>query len=297
MNKPETTVTTTRMGQAQPLPKPELEKETQPQAIPEERHYSVGWNRIRGWRKFLTDLKILFLEQLLQLRTIWPFTLLFSFLMPLALVFGLTRFGGGVPDKSGLIYIIAGSTVFSVSVEGIYTTSQRLSAMREAGRFTYYASLPLNKAAFLLALLLARFVLVTLPGTLTPLIAGGLLYGLELQGTLWWIVVIIPLTGFSLASVGMALGTVIRRDELVGLIANALIFLLLLASPVFIPLHLLPAPLQIMSYFLPPTYAAEAFRLCLSGQINEVFFTDILILSLFALAGFLLTNRYLRWRI
>lgn len=254
-------------------------------------------NKIRGWRKFFNDLKILFLEQALQLRAIWYFTILFSLIMPLALVFGLTRLGGNALDKNGLIYIIAGSAVFSVCVEGIYTTSQRISAMRENGRFVYYAALPINKSAFVLALLLVRFLLVSLPGMVTPLLIGTLLYNVELKPTLWWMLLLIPLTGFSTTVIGMALGSIIRQGELVGLIANGLIFLLLLASPVFIPSSLLPLPLHIISFLLPPTYAAEALRACLNGQIEAGFFLNIAALVAFAGIGFFLTNRYLRWYI
>lgn len=247
-------------------------------------------------QKFFTDFKYLLLEQLIQLKAIWLWTLLISLLMPLVFIFSFTRIGAGLSDKMSLIYIITGSATFAVATEGIYTMSQRISSMKSQGQLLYYASLPLSKPAFILAQLGSRLLVVGLPGLILPTLIGPLFYHLELRESLLWLVLLLPLTALSLSAVGMALGLWLEA-ELVPLVANAFIFLLLAASPVFIPYSSLLLPFQLLSYLLPPTYAADALRCCWSGELGISFYLDVLALLIFSLAGLVGVNKFLKWRV
>ena len=246
--------------------------------------------------KFFVDLKYLFLEQIFLLRTIWSLTLIFSLFMPLSLIFGLSKFGSGLADTNSLVYIITGSAIFSIGIEGIYTMSQRVSVMKAQQKFIFYASLPISKTALILALLSSRILVVGLPGILAPVFIGSLAYGLPLQPTLIWIVVLMPLTGFCLATLGMTIGVVVENQELVGLIANLLTFIMLLAAPIYIPATSLPLPLQIVSLFFPPTYAADALRHCVTGNLNQDFYSDIAVLVIMTGICFFLINKFMKWR-
>ena len=251
--------------------------------------------RIQLLRKFGIDLKYLWLEQMLEIRTIWYWYFIFSLVLPLAMVFGFTRIGSGLTDTNSLIYIISGSAIFSVANDGLYTMAVRIGSMKKEGMLLYYASLPINKVAFVTAIMLSRLS-VTLPGMIGPMLFGSLIYKVDLNFNLW-IVFLLPLTALALSAIGMALGSLVNSLEMIQIIVNLLLFILIMAAPVFIPWQSLPLPLKLLGYLLPPSYAADALRRVLSGTIDASFYADIAVLSLMTLMSFAILNRWLNWRI
>jgi len=256
---------------------------------------SIPNRKIQGLHKFWIDLKYLWLEQMLEIRTIWYWYLIFSLFLPLSMVFGFARIGAGLTDQSSLIYIISGAAVFSVANDGLYTMAVRIGSMKKEGMLLYYASLPISKVAFVTAILLSRLV-ITLPGMIAPMLFGSLVYKVDVNFNLW-IVILLPLTALALSSIGMALGSFIHSLEMIQIIVNMLLFVLVMAAPVFIPMQALPLPLQILGYLLPPTYAADALRHAMSGTINAAFFLDCGVLIVMTAIGFYILNRWLSWRI
>lgn len=241
------------------------------------------------------DLKYLWLEQMLEIRTIWYWYFIFSLFLPLAMVFGFARMGSGLTDHASLIYIISGSAIFSVTNDGLYTVAVRIGTMKKEGMLLYYASLPISKVAFVIAIVLARLV-VTLPGMLAPLVFGTVVYHVNIEFNVW-IIVLLPLVALAMCSIGMALGSFINSLEMIQIIVNILLFMLVMAAPVFIPVQALPLPLQIIGYLLPPTYAADALRHALNGNIGTAFYLDIIILLVMIIASFYLLHRWLRWQL
>lgn len=251
--------------------------------------------RITGLRKFFVDLKYLFLEQMLEVRTVWYWYIIFSLFLPLSMVFGFARIGSGLSDATSLVYIISGSAIFSVANDSLYGMAVRIGSMKKEGMLLYYASLPISKVAFVIAVIATRLI-VTLPGMLAPMLFGRLIYNVPLAFDPW-IIVLLVLTALSLASVGMAFGTLINSLELIQIIVNILLFVLVMAAPVFIPMQALPLPLQILGYLLPPTYAADALRQALGGTIGPTFYVDVAALVLMTAASLYILNRWLRWQI
>jgi ABC-2 type transport system permease protein len=241
------------------------------------------------------DLKYLWLEQMLEIRTLWYWYFVFSLFLPLAMVFGFARMGSGLTDHASLIYIISGSAIFSVANDGLYTVAVRIGSMKKEGMLLYYASLPISKIAFVIATVLARLI-VTLPGMLAPLVFGSVVYHVNLEFSLW-IVLLLPLVALAMCSIGMALGSFITSLEMIQIIVNMLLFMLVMAAPVFIPVQALPLPLQVIGYLLPPTYAADALRHALNGTIGTAFYTDIAVLVVMIIISFYVLNRWLRWQI
>jgi len=256
---------------------------------------SEPMTRMQGLRKFGVDLKYLWLEQMLEIRTTWYWYLIFALVLPLAMVFGFTRIGSGLTDPNSLIYIISGAAIFSVANDGLYTMALRIGSMKKEGMLLYYASLPINKVAFVTAIILSRLT-VTLPGMLAPILFGSVLYKLDLNFSVW-IIVLLPLTALALSAIGMALGSIVNNLEMIQIIVNLLIFVLIMAGPVFIPWDSLPLPLKLLGYVLPPSYAADALRRVLSGTIDVAFYIDITVLSIMTLISFGILNRWLNWRV
>lgn len=252
-------------------------------------------NRIEGFRKFLIDFKYLLLEQLHNLKANWYWVFIISLCLPLALLFGFGHIGGTATNQQALLYIISGSAIMSVATESIVNMAHRLANFKSQGRLTYYASLPISKIAFILALIISRLGL-TLAGMLVPLVVAPLLYNVQIDFNLW-VVVILLLAAFALASIGVALGVLVGDPDLTGQLGNLLLILLVLASPIFIPSANLLLPLQVIGYLLPPTYAAEALRLALTADFSSSFYLDLGMLVALMVLSFFLIDRFLRWRV
>jgi len=263
--------------------------------FPQTANTPVALTRIQGLRKFGIDLKYLWLEQMLEIRTIWYWYFIFSLVLPLAMVFGFTRIGSGLTDNNSLIYIISGSAIFSVANDGLYTMAVRIGSMKKEGMLLYYASLPINKVAFVTAIMLSRLT-ITLPGMIAPMLFGSLIYKADLNFSMW-ILLLLPLTALALSAIGMALGSLINSLEMIQIVVNLLMFILIMAAPVFIPWQSLPLPLKMLGYLLPPSYAADALRRVLSGTIDLSFYIDIAVLSVMTLVSFVVLNRWLNWRV
>src|SRR5262249_2612295 len=124
---------------------------------------------VRGWRKFLVDLRYIWLEQILEVRNSWYLLLVFSLVMPVSMVFGFARIGSGLSDSAGLLRIITGAAVFAVANEGIVVLAHRVGVMKRDGMLMYYAALPISKGAFIIAILCSRLAM-TLPSMLVSII-------------------------------------------------------------------------------------------------------------------------------
>lgn len=64
-----------------------------------------------------------------------------------------------------------------------------------------------------------------------------------------------------------------------------------------IPPDRLPRVLRIVGWFLPPTYAARAFRASLAPGITGETLLDVAILAAFAIGLLILVGRTLEWRL
>lgn len=252
-------------------------------------------NRVQGYQKFFVDFKYLLLEQLLEIRHTWYWHISFAIILPIAFVFGFGRIGGDDASIERILYIISGSAIFSVANDGLFVMASRIGVMRRDGILIYYASLPISNSAFLLAMMVSR-LLITLPGMIVPILFGAWLYQIPLSFNLW-VLLLLPIAGLALSSMGMALGVAIDNLEILHMITNILMFVMVMATPVFIPTEALPLPLQIFGYLMPPTYAAEALRQALLGTLDSDFYLNVALLLSLTIAGFLVVNRWLRIRL
>jgi ABC-2 type transport system permease protein len=250
--------------------------------------------RVGRRAKFFVDLKFLLLEQFLEIRVTWYWHIIFALVLPMALVFGFGRIGSGLKDRESLLYIISGSAIFSVANDGLYVLATRIGVMRKEGILVYYASLPISRFALMTALIVSRLV-ITIPGMIVPILFGSTIYHVPFAFSPW-ILALLPLTGLTLSSIGMALGSLIENLEIIQVLANLLLFILIMVAPVFIPIHALPLPLQVLGYLLPPTYAAAALRMTLDGTINGDFYLYLGILAVMMLVSIAILNRWLTWR-
>ncbi|MFG2275031.1 ABC transporter ATP-binding protein/permease [Streptomyces chartreusis] len=243
---------------------------------------------------FGTSFKYLWFEHMLIVRTSWHVHMVFGIFMPLTMVFGFSRIGSGLSDQSSLLYIASGSGVFSIAALGTTAIAQRIGAIKAEGSMMYYASLPISKVAFVTAFVAARLLLIA-PGLVTSLLAVEVLYDIKLtlSPTLLFVY---PLTALPLAALGLVIGSLINKIELISIVTYMLNFLLLLGAPLLIPLESLPAALRVISYVMPTSYGADAIRHSVTGDIDGTFALDVAVLAVASVASLWIADRALRWR-
>ncbi|MGW9591975.1 ABC transporter ATP-binding protein/permease [Streptomyces chartreusis] len=243
---------------------------------------------------FGTSFKYLWFEHMLIVRTSWHVHMVFGIFMPLTMVFGFSRIGSGLTDQSSLLYIASGSGVFSIAALGTTAIAQRIGAIKAEGSMMYYASLPISKVAFVTAFVAARLLLIA-PGLVTSLLAVEALYDIKLtlSPTLLFVY---PLTALPLAALGLVIGSLIDKIELISIVTYMLNFLLLLGAPLLIPLESLPVALRVISYVMPTSYGADAIRHSVTGDIDGTFALDVAVLAVASVASLWIADRALRWR-
>ncbi|MER5936567.1 ABC transporter ATP-binding protein/permease [Streptomyces sp. NPDC001928] len=243
---------------------------------------------------FGTSFKYLWFEHMLIVRTSWHVHMVFGIFMPLTMVFGFSRIGSGLTDQDSLLYIASGSGVFSIAALGTTAIAQRIGAIKAEGSMMYYASLPISKVAFVTAFVAARLLLIA-PGLVTSLLAVEVLYDIELtlSPTLLFVY---PLTALPLAALGLVIGSLIDKIELISIVTYMLNFLLLLGAPLLIPMESLPLALRVISYVMPTSYGADAIRHSVTGDIDGMFALDVAILAVASVASLWIADRALRWR-
>jgi ABC-2 type transport system permease protein len=245
--------------------------------------------------KFFSDVKVLWLEQILEIRSYWVMYAGLSLLLPLIMVFGFSRFGGDMSDPTVLLRMIGGTMIFAIAQEGFSTMAIRVSGMHRDGMLIYYASLPIRKTALILALVLARAVLLV-PPVLVPITIAPLLYPVTIYYHVT-LLLLLPLLALLFSTLGVAFGLLVESVEIAQSTTYALLFVLVLAAPVFIPWASLPVPLQIFALALPFTYAADALRMTLTGTIATPFWLDVGVLLAMLIAALFILERRLRWRL
>ena len=245
---------------------------------------------VRFWRNYLHLSAVIILE----FRQWLTMILSISVLLNLGMVFAFSFISGSREPELGR-YFVSGAAVMSLVTLGIMMVAQDMAQSRRNGAILYYASLPISKTAFILAVVTGNG-LAAIPGMIITLLVGSWYFGFSLALNPL-IFAVVPLSAISLAGVGAAIGLGIPNWRVAGLVAQAAMFFIMFFAPVMIPLERLPTALQVTGRFLPPTYAAQAFRAALQPEITTALLTDLAILTVFGLGSLAIVARTLQWRL
>ncbi len=228
-----------------------------------------------------------------EYRNSWFLYILFGGLMPLGLLFLYKGIRGGT-NPADAIFVMGGSLTSGIVLGPMTMLMTRVGWWRQMRAFDYWAALPLPKVVFVLAVVTVS-LLFSLPGLLLVYLLGGPLIGLSAVGLLM-LLPVMPLAALSLAGLGAFLGLYAGDAQTANQLANGIIGVVVFLSPMLIPLERLPLPLRVIAQLNPATYAADAFRAVLSGDLTIALAIDVLALSAFAAAFLLLVHYKLDWR-
>lgn len=235
----------------------------------------------------------LLLIELTNWRWSWRSMITIATIAPLFSILALGVFARASGEEA-LGYVLTGNIVLALMFGVMGNVQSHFHFMKMMGGLDFFATLPISKYAFVLAVV-AGFLLLSLPSFFVTAYVGALILGVKLDVNPL-VLLVIPACAIPLAGIGAIVGirgqTPQESDSV-----NLLITLLLAGlGPVVIPPSQLPGWLVQIGRISPATYAASALRQTLLGPVSPILFTDVLILTGFGLASFFLVGRFLDWR-
>jgi ABC-2 type transport system permease protein len=201
----------------------------------------------------------------------------------MALMYGY-YFGDLTPVQQ--TFIVTGIPVLAMVPVGFAMVPASVMDHKIRNTYDYVWSLPVPRAASAAATFTV-FTALALPGTAVAILIATMIYDIDLQIS-WLAVPAILLTSAMATSVGYALGHVIPEPRITNLITNMVIFLVLLFSPIVVPIEQFPEWWASVQRVLPFWHMSVVIRDALTdGLLTESVAFSYLVLTLWAVLAWL----------
>jgi ABC-2 type transport system permease protein len=189
------------------------------------------------------------------------------------------------PELKSVNFIVPGVMAVIMMIVGAILTSLSIVKEKERGTIEQILVSPIRPLEMMIGKL-APYMVIALIDLAIIMIAGYVLFGVPIKGS------IVQLSLFALLYIFCALGVGVFVSTIADTMQNAMlaaIFLSLLPSIMLsgfvFPLEDLPAPVRAVSYFFPARYFVTAIRgIYLKGVGLEVLWPEALLLAVFATA-------------
>ncbi len=242
---------------------------------------------------FLEQVLTLLRIELVNWRWSWRGALVLDTLAPLLSMLGLGLFARDLGIGT-LGYVFTGNVVLGLMFGNMRKIGSHVSFLTTTGGLDYFATLPVGKLAFVVAIILA-FFLMALPSALMTLLAGAFLMGIPLQISPLLPVVLL-LTAVPLAGLGAYISVSARNAELASALNLIITMLLTGLGPVVVPPERMPAIINTLSVINPARYAASALRQTVMGPVTADVGIDLAALIGFTALVLVLLVRRIDWR-
>jgi len=240
------------------------------------------------------------------LRTTWTLTkarmllalrnrafLFFSLVMPLAFLFlYLGIFGRGNPaEATYLMGPVLGLTVMG----SFWGLSVQLVMFREQGILRRFRLAPVGPGAMLASSILSNYIL-TLPTVILEFLLARWIFHMDRFGNLWGVWAFVTLGTVTFAAFGLIVASVTNTMQETQVINNAIWFVFLFLSGATIPLPVLPAWVQGLAVFLPPTYLITGLqRVLVAGATLWQVRAELIALAAGSALAFFISMQLFRW--
>ena len=231
---------------------------------------------------------------LAQYRTMWFFYVFFGFVWPVGFLFFLKMVKGEVSTEQAL-FLLGGTMATAIAFGPFFLLINTIGQGRERHDFDYWATLPLPKLVFVLAIVSVA-LLLAFPGIVCAYVFGTLLLGLSFTGS-FALLPLIPLGVLPLAGLGALLGSYAPDGQTAGVVGNIVTVVIGFLSPMFLPLSQLPSPIRLLALLIPTTYVADLFRGALGGQTMFPILIDVLVVVICSTGFLFLVHHKLNWRV
>lgn len=213
-----------------------------------------------------------------------------------ALIRGL---GGSQKTSKGMSPMMLWTTgliVYCVIDVAFESSVPKLVGQRDAGILKRLGGTPLPSWALLAAKTSNACVLVFIEVAL--IFAMGLASSdISVEGSWGSLAVILLLGTLTIAALGWALSSLTSNADGAIVVVHTVYIPVLLLCGAFIPLEAMPQALQILAHALPLTYFARPFHsVMVEGTNLAANASDLLILSTWMIAGWLIAIKTFRWQ-
>ena len=238
-----------------------------------------------GPRYWLTSLRSMLRFDLARARQWAALMVIIQVLMGvgMALIYGF--FYPRVSHQTALL-ITTGTPTLALIPLGFVLVPASVGHQKLEGTFDFIWSLPVPRSAQVVSTFLL-FTLLSLPGAALALVVSSWYYGVSLSIS----VLLLPalLCAVMAVSVGFGMALLIANPLLTNLVTNALMFVVLLFTPIVFPPGHLPEWLFAVDRALPFYNMAEVIRAGLTTGLVTDLGTAYLILSGWTVAGWVMT--------
>lgn len=200
----------------------------------------------------------------------------------------------GDPDPYVALYLATGAPTITLIVVGLVMTPQMHAQARLEGSLDWMRTLPVPRPAFLVADL-AVWTVIALPGMVLGVVVGALRFDLDLAPAPW-IVPAALVVSLTAAAVGYAMAALLA-PQVAQLLTQALVFIVLLFSPVSYPRDRMPSWLQDVHDWAPVEPMAQLVRAGLAPDTFTVPARSLVVLGVWCLAAVVGAGLALRRRV
>lgn len=225
-------------------------------------------------------------------------TVFFSLLLPIMFLLFFGALYGNQTERGGMKYIdyiVPGYSIFAIMAIALGTMTVNLATERQFGILKRLGGTPLPRLSLLAAKVIAGSLLAA--AVIVVLIVFGIIfYGAHIRGNPGAAIIVLLVTTLSFASLGIALGGVIRPNSAVA--AGNLVYLAFsFLGGVFVPLSQFPGGLLSVAKFLPSEHAVKAIQeVWTQGQGLDRVGGDLLVVAIWCVAAILVGMRQFRWQ-
>jgi len=184
----------------------------------------------------------------------------------MAIIYG---FYIGHLSRAAALFLVRGSPALAVLTAGFLYVVMMVNERLQAGSWDFIWSLPAPRSAAV-ASTFTVLTLLSVPGIIVTLALAAWRYGLTLTVSPM-VVPALLLSSLMAASVGFAMAQLVARPVVTNAVVNALIFVVLLFSPVQFPISRLPLWLADVHRVLPFYYLGQVLRAALThGLVSNL---------------------------
>jgi len=156
-------------------------------------------------------------------------------------------------------FIAPGFIAMSTMMSGLTAVGAAIARERETGTLDGFLMCPISRTSIILGKTISQTTRNLIQGFIIICLAV-LLFGVHIRGNPFLIVFILVLGTLSFLGLGILATVVAKEQESAQFILGLLQFPMMFLCGVLFPVEQMPVPLQVVSRFLPLTYAVNALR-------------------------------------
>jgi ABC-2 type transport system permease protein len=183
--------------------------------------------------------------------------------------------------------IATGTPTLALIPLGFVMVPGGVSQQRTEGTFDFIWSLPAPRSAQVMSTF-TLYAVLSLPGTLLAMLVAVARYDVHLKVSAA-ILLAVAMSALVSVTIGFGMALAIRSAVAVNLIANAIVFLVLLFSPIVYPMADLPAWYQRVQHLMPFYNMAVVIRAGLTDGVVTSVLGSYMVLAAWGILGCALT--------